>query len=76
MPKYQVSRFQKIAPISPARTTGSDTALGKTIPVAIVVATAVDKIPPMTFRMAARTSAEFIVIARVDTDIAIAFAAS
>jgi len=56
--------------------TGSDTMLGTTIPVEIVAATVVDKIPPTTLRIAERTSAKPRDSARVETDVAMAFAAS
>src|SRR6476661_1340176 len=42
-PKYQVARFQAIAPTSPAKTIGSVMYSGLTMPLAIVAATEIDR---------------------------------
>src|SRR3954451_14593058 len=72
-PKYQVIRFQVIAPISPARTT-TRPALpdGGWITPATVFATCCPRRAPTKFITAARVSAIRGVSARVETDVAIA----
>ena len=77
-PKYQVSRFQAIAPTSAAKTTtrlllpsGSSM-----IPEPTVLATFAPRNEPSRLNTAAMASATRGVSARVDTDVAIAFAAS
>src|SRR5215208_3565306 len=75
-PKYQVSRFQKIAPISPAKTTSRVMSSGLTMPVAIVAATCSDRNAPTKFRIAASVTATRGAIARVEIDVATAFAVS
>ncbi len=76
-PKYQVVRFQMIAPSSPARTTTSPSRpSGGTITSETVWATFWPRNAPTKFITAARISATRGVRARVDTDVAMAFAAS
>ncbi len=76
-PKYQVIRFQVIAPTSPASTT-TRPALpdGGWITSATVFATCWPRRAPTKFMTAARPSAIRGVSARVETDVAIALAAS
>ena len=78
MPKYQVVMFQTIAPISAHSTTTSPgTPPGASmIPLPTVVATAVPRKAPTRFITAAMISAVRGASARVDTEVAIAFAAS
>ena len=75
-PRYQVTRFQVIAPISPAKTMLSVIALGSTTPLAIVVATASERNAPTTLRRAERPTATRGGSARVAIDVAIALAVS
>ena len=76
-PKYQVIRFQMIAPSSPAKMTISPSVpLGGTITSDTVRATFWPRNAPTKFITAASISATRGVRARVDTDVAIAFAAS
>ena len=75
-PKYQVSRFQEIAPIRPAKTIGSVTRSASTIPLAIVAATASDRNAPTKLRTAASVTATRGAIARVEIDVATALAVS
>ena len=76
-PKYQVVRFQTIAPSSPARmTTSPSCPLGGTITSDTVWATFWPRKAPTKFITAARIRATRGVRARVDTDVAIALAAS
>ncbi len=56
-PTNQVTRFQVIAPTSPARMTFSVIASWSTIPFAIVAATSKDTKAPAKFRTAAMTTA-------------------
>src|SRR5664279_2148684 len=77
-PRYQVPKFQTIAPssaastmIRPGRPTG-----GAMMPLPTVAATLVETSAPLTFITAASPSATRGVNARVDTDVAIAFAES
>ena len=78
MPKYQVTRFQKIAPSSAASTTTRPgTPVGASmIPLPTVDATAVPRNAPTRFITAAMISAVRGASARVDTEVAIALAAS
>src|SRR4051794_9787413 len=64
-PKYQVSRFQAIAPTNPEKTIGSVMTLGSTMPLAIVAATASDRNAPTKFKDAAIATATRGAIARV-----------
>src|SRR3954471_13392299 len=75
-PNHQVVRFHAIAPTSPANTVSSVTDADSTIPVAIVAATASDRNAPTKFSAADIRTATRGDIARVETDVAIAFAVS
>ncbi len=75
-PRYHVTRFQVIAPTSPARTTFSVIASASTIPDAIVAATASETNAPSTFSTAALSTAARGESARVETLVAIEFAVS
>src|SRR3954447_4190309 len=75
-PKYQVSRFQKIAPMSPANTISGVTRSACTMPVAMVAATASDRNAPTKLSVAAMPTATRGLIARVEIDVATAFAVS
>jgi hypothetical protein len=75
-PRNQVTRFQVIAPTRPARMTLSVTASGSTIPFAIVAATLSETKAPAKLRIAATRTAARGESARVETDVAIAFAVS
>ena len=78
MPKYQVTRFQTIAPARPARTTPNPLVPGGGLitPLPTVAATCPPRNEPIRLPTAAMTSATLGVSARVDTDVAIALAAS
>ena len=76
MPKYQVIRFQAIAPMSAAKTMFSVVSEELTIPLAIVVATLSDRNAPAKFRSAATVTATRGGSARVAMVVAIAFAVS
>ncbi len=70
-------RFHTIAPISPAKITPIVNASGSTTPVAIVAATTVPKIRKAAkLKNAAHTTANRGDSTRVDTTVAIEFAAS
>src|SRR4051812_45178268 len=75
-PKYHVARFQAIAPIRPANTICGVTTSASTMPEAIVAATASERNAPTKFRAAAIVTAERGPIARVEIDVATAFAVS
>ena len=75
-PKYQVVRFQAIAPISPAKTISSVTKSGLTMPEAIVAATASERNAPTKLSTAARATATRGDIARVEIEVATEFAVS
>ena len=75
-PKYQVARFQAIAPISPANTISGVIRLASTMPEAIVAATCSDRNAPTKFRVAASATARRGVIARVEIEVATALAVS
>ena len=75
-PRSHVTRFQVIAPTSPARMTLSVTASGSTIPVAIVAATLSETNAPAKFSTDAMRTAVRGESARVETLVAIAFAVS
>src|SRR4051794_18743549 len=75
-PKYQVSRFQKIAPINPAKTTSRVTSAGLTMPLAIVAATCSDRKAPTKLSAAAIVTATRGASARVEIDVATALAVS
>ncbi len=78
MPKYQVMRFQVIAPSRAASTTTSacSPVSGASRTLKTVLATLVPRNAPTKFMTAAISRATRGVSARVDTDVAIAFAAS
>src|SRR3954471_13199889 len=75
-PKYQVARFQEIAPISPANTICEVMSSALTMPEAIVAATASDRNAPTKFSADAIVTAERGPIARVEIEVATAFAVS
>src|SRR3954469_4501145 len=77
-PKYQVIRFQLIAPISAAKTISRPSLPwgGSMIPAPTVLATSVDSSAPTRFITAARARAIRGVRALVETATAIALAAS
>src|SRR3954452_23612504 len=75
-PAHHVARFQAIAPTSPANTTVVVTAPASTIPDPTVAATFSEMNAPAKFRTADIATANRGDIARVDTDVAIAFAVS
>src|SRR3954451_9628776 len=75
-PSHQVARFHAIAPIRPANTTVVVIAAGSTMPLATVAATFNEMNAPAKFRIADIATAVRGDIARVDTDVAIAFAVS
>ena len=75
-PRYQVTRFQVIAPTSPARMTSGVTASWSTIPLAIVAATAKETNAPRKLRIAALITAARGESARVETLVAIELAVS
>ena len=76
MPKYQVMRFQETAPISAASTTSWDTTPVSTMPLPSVAATSVEMSAPTTFATAAIPRATPGRRARVEMDVAMAFAES
>src|SRR4051794_28472341 len=75
-PKYQVTRFQAIAPIKPAKTIVSVIASWSTKSLAIVAATAREMNAPTKFRTEARATAIRGGMARVEIDVATTFAVS
>ena len=75
-PRYQVTRFQVIAPTRPARRMFSVIASGSTIPLATVAATLKEMKAPAKFSTAAMATARRGESARVDTLVAIEFAVS
>src|SRR5919109_1678476 len=75
-PSHHVARFHAIAPTSPANTTVVVTAPASTIPEPTVAATFSEMNAPAKFRTADRPTAKRGDIARVDTEVAIAFAVS
>jgi hypothetical protein len=76
MPNHQVSRFQAMAPSSAAATTTWLSILWSISPVPIVAATAVPVSAPTKFAMALITMANCGFSARVETEVAMAFAVS
>src|ERR1700733_2542488 len=78
--KYQVIRFQVIAPISAASTSSRPSpptsTFGLTIPLAIVAATLIEMNAPAKFRHAEMITATFGFRAPVAMEVAIAFAVS
>ncbi len=75
-PKYHVARFQTIAPINPAKITVVVIRSALTMPLAIVAATLIEMKAPTKFRIADRPTAVFGASARVEIDVATAFAVS
>src|SRR3954471_16019779 len=75
-PSHHVARFHVIAPIRPANTTVVVIASAWTMPLATVAATASEMKAPAKFRTADIATAERGDIARVETDVAMAFAVS
>src|SRR4029450_9753710 len=75
-PRYQVIRFQVIAPTSPASTTSSVIASASTIPFAIVAATSIETNAPRKFRIDAEITAARGESALVETLVAIELAVS
>src|SRR3954447_25140748 len=75
-PKYQVIRFQKIAPIKPAKTTVGVIAEADTMPWATVAATFSETNAPTKLRTDAKPTASFGDIARVEIDVATTLAVS
>src|SRR5215218_4215250 len=75
-PKYQVTRFQEIAPIRPAKTTVGVIAPALTTSWAIVAATASEMKAPAKLSAAAYVTASRGAIARVEIDVATTFAVS
>src|SRR3954469_11303273 len=76
-PKYHVTRFQTIAPATAANTTTRPCDVsGASMMLPTVLATLTDTSDPARLNTAARASAARGVRARVDTDVAMALAAS
>ena len=75
-PKYQVRRFQAIAPTRPANTTVGVIAPWSTMSFAIVAATARERKAPTKFSSAASATATRGGSARVETEVATTFAVS
>ena len=76
-PKYHVTRSQTIAPMSPAKITANVTMVMSTRPDPTVLATAVPNVnAAMKLKNAAQTTAFPGVRTRVETTVAIEFAAS
>ncbi len=75
-PKYQVSRFQAIAPTSPAKITVVVIESGSTTSLATVAATSSEMKAPAKFRTAAKATAIRGDIARVEIEVATTLAVS
>src|SRR3954454_7100844 len=76
-PKYQVNRFHAIAPVTAAKTTTRPCVVsGASMMLPTVLAILTDTSEPARLNTAARASAARGVRARVDTDVAMALAAS
>ena len=75
-PKYQVIRFQPIAPISPAKTTVGVIAPVFTMPLPTVAATLSEMNAPAKLNSAAKPTASRGDIARVEIDVATTLAVS
>src|SRR4051794_26164592 len=75
-PAYQVTRFQTIAPTSPAKITVSVTPPASTMPLAIVAATWSERKAPTKFSIDARPTAIRGGSARVEIDVATTLAVS
>src|SRR3954469_1873647 len=75
-PKYHVTRFQKMAPMRPAKITVVVMRSASTMPLAIVAATSSEMKAPTKFRIAAIVTAVRGASARVEIDVATALAVS
>src|SRR3954453_5027676 len=75
-PKYHVSRFQKIEPMSPAKTIGSVIMSGLAVPLATVAATASERNAPTKLSTDDRPTATRGDIALVEIEVATALAVS
>ena len=75
-PNNQVSRFQMMAPTSPAKTISGVTNWSLTMPPEMVFATSVDSEAPIRFMSAASSTAIFGLKAPVATEVAMALAES
>src|SRR4051812_663418 len=75
-PRYQVTRFHKIAPTSPAKMTTGLMSVSSTSPPEIVFATSTDRKAPTRFRQPATVTATFGRSAPVAIEVAIALAVS
>src|SRR3954452_24076967 len=75
-PKYHVNRFQKIAPIRPAKTIGSVITSALTMPVAIVAATCSERNAPTKWITEDTPTATRGDIALVEIEVATALAVS
>src|SRR3954469_23604922 len=75
-PRYQVSRFHRMAPISPAKTTTGGIRVSSTSPPEIVLATCTDRKAPTRFRPAAIATAVRGPNAPVAIEVAMALAVS
>src|SRR5688572_21533543 len=75
-PKYQVIRFQQIAPTRPAKITVVVIASGSTTSLATVAATSSEMNAPTKLRIAAKATAIRGAIARVEIDVATTLAVS
>src|SRR5262249_45331320 len=75
-PKYQVTRFQTIAPTRPAKTIVVVTSLWSTMSLAIVEATSSDRKAPTKFSTAAGATATRGLSGRVEIEVATTLAVS
>src|SRR3954447_15862608 len=75
-PRYQVTRFHKMAPTSPAKITTGLISVSSTSPPEIVLATWTDRKAPVRFRQAATATAVLGRKAPVAIDVAMALAVS
>src|ERR671914_325906 len=75
-PKYQVIRFQEMAPTSPPNTMIGVTRSASTMPCATVAATSSEMNAPTKLRMAAKATATRGGIARVEIEVATTLAVS
>ena len=75
-PRYQVARFQVIAPIRPAKTIVVVIRSASTMPLATVAATSSEMKAPTKLRIDAMVTATRGASARVEMDVATAFAVS
>src|SRR3954466_5612341 len=75
-PKYQVTRFQEIAPIRPAKTTVGVTTAASTTSLATVAATEIEMKAPTKFSIEANAIATCGLAAPVEIEVATTFAVS